>query len=285
MNMLLKSGLKVFSNLETISEQLFINGGTKPAPSESQSGLKYNEGSYVPMQNWREMSKNELKILLENKNTKNVHFSKGIYVGDIPSNLKRCLNSLNLASCNKVDQVYPTFADNELIVKKITIEISNFLQTLSSNKNYKFHRITRAMPTRETVTSLYINDEFIFIGLHIDQSTHFKIHTAHKSGNRISISLSNEPRTLAFINLSMIQVFNMLKHKVDPTNLEINPDNIASLFFKYYPDYPTIKLIQKPYQYYVAPTDNFFHDASTYGNKEIDITIVYTGMFDINNIK
>ena len=141
------------------------------------------------------------------------------------------------------------------------------------------------MPTRETVTSLFIDEEVIFIGLHIDQSKHFKIHTAHKSGNRISINLSNEARTLAFINLSMIQVFNMLKEKINITDPEINPDNIASLFFKYYPNYPVVKLIQRPYQYYVAPTDNFFHDASTFGNKEIDITLVYTGYFDMNNIR
>jgi hypothetical protein len=288
--MYLKSGLKIYSHLATISEQLLINGGTKPAPIKSssvlkysESGLKYSEESYLPIQNWRELSKNELKILVDEKSTKREHFSKSIYLGDISPELKKCLQSLNLASCDDLDEIYPKFTSNEPIVKEITKELDNFLRTFSSSKNYKFHRLSGAMPGRETVTRLIIDQEYIYLGLHIDQSRYFNIHTAYKSGNRISINLSNEPRALIFINLTMIQVFNMLKEKLDFFDMKIIPDDIGALFFKHFPEYPAIKLIQKPFQYYIAPTDNFFHDASTFGNKEIDITLVYTGFFDMKN--
>lgn len=280
--MYLKKGLHICSDLNTIAEQLAINNGTMPATIET--GLNYHGGSYIPKREWRKLEFAEERILITDQ--KNTDFRRSIYIGDIPQNLKESFLSLGLQECTQLDQVYPKMKEDEEAVKTINQELDLFLQPFSSNKNYKFHRITRAMPNRETITCHYIDEEFIYIGLHIDQSKRFTPHTAHKSGNRISINLSKETRHLAFTNLSLIQVFNMVKEKTGLAGKEVNPDNIAHLFFKHYPDYPVIRIDQKPYQYYIAPTDNFFHDATTLGNKEIDITIVYTGVFDragINN--
>lgn len=280
--MYLKKGLHIFSDLDTIAEQLSINNGTMPATIET--GLNYHEESYIPKREWRKLELAEQRILIADH--RNTDFRRSIYIGEIPGNLKESFLSLGLQECTQLDQIYPKIKEDEEKVKSINTELETFLHPFSSAKNYKFHRITRAMPNRETITCLYIDEQFIYIGLHIDQSKLFTPHTAHKSGNRISINLSKETRHLAFTNLSLIQVFNMVKEKTGLAGKEVNPDNIAHLFFKHYPDYPVIRIAQKPYQYYIAPTDNFFHDATTLGNKEIDITIVYTGVFDragVNN--
>lgn len=277
----LKKGLNVYSDLPSISKQMFINEGTNP--SDPKSELNFLEGSYVPKHNWRSLKIKEQQLLISNGN--HLEYSKCISVGNIPSRLKNIFEELNLKECSHPDEVQPKIKNNETIVKRLSNELDLFLNNFSSNKVYKFHRITKAMPNRETITCHYFNQKFIYIGLHIDQSKDFTIHSAHKSGNRLSINLSNETRSLIFINLSLIQIFNMVKEKIDVTKIEISTNNIAYYFFKYYPDYPAIKLDQKPYQYYVAPTDNFFHDASTLNNTEIDITIVYTGVFDLFNKK
>ncbi|MEM9920246.1 MAG: hypothetical protein AAF990_19275 [Bacteroidota bacterium] len=276
----LKKGLNVYSNLSTIADQLSINNGTVEAIDIA--GLNYEDGAHIPQKGWRSLNARERKLLIAKAS--DVHYSKSLYVGEIPTKLKHLLQSLGLDQCTHPDQVFPKFEENETLVKKVTKELNGFLRHLSSNQDYKFHRITRAMPNRETITCHYVDEAFIYIGLHIDQSKHFTIHSAYKSGNRISINLSKETRTLAFINLTLIQVFNMLKEKIDTHKTIVDPDNIAQLFFKYYPNYPTTKVALKPYQYYVAPTDNFLHDASTVGNKEIDITLVYTGLFDMPKI-
>ncbi|SDG75345.1 hypothetical protein SAMN04488062_10227 [Flavobacterium omnivorum] len=273
----LKKGLKIHSDLPSISKQLFINDGTNPSNPESE--LNFLEGSYVPQHNWRSLNVKEERLLISN-NTQ-LQYSKCISIGNISSRLKNIVEELNLKECSHPDEVQPKIMNKETIVKNLSKELDLFLNNFSSNKIYKFHRITRAMPKRETITCHYFNQEFIYIGLHIDQSRDFTIHSAHKSGNRMSINLSNETRSLIFINLSLIQVFNMIKEKINVAKTDINSSNIAYLFFKYYPDYPAVRLEQKPYQYYVAPTDNFFHDASTLNNTEIDITIVYTGVFDL----
>ncbi|WP_149697762.1 hypothetical protein [Chitinophaga sp. CF418] len=271
----LKKGIGLYSKLPCINEQLYINEGTIPATADT--GLYYHPGSYIPRHEWRHLQPAESKLLVSDTATE-TDFSKSIYVGEIPENLKTSFATLGLDQVKELDKVYPTLKENESIVKQITEELETFLRPMSGSRNYKFHRITRAMPNRETITCHYIEEQFVYIGLHIDQSKRFTAQTAYKSGNRISINLSKENRWLAFINLSMRQVVNMLREKMDVS--EVNPDNIAYYFFKHYPDYPTIKIEIKPYQYYIAPTDNFFHDATTLGNKEIDVTIVYTGVFD-----
>jgi hypothetical protein len=272
----LKKGLTLYSNLAGIAEQLSINGGNVPATDAT--GLYYHPGSYIPIKEWRRLDLTETRLLLTDKT--NADFSKRICVGEIPETLKSSFMALDLQACTQLDQVYPKIKENEEIVKVINQELDTFLRPFSSTKKYKFHRITRAMPNRETITCHWIDERFIYIGLHIDQSKRFTPHTAYKSGNRISINLSKETRWLVFINLTLIQVFNLIKRKADASETEINPDNIAYLFFKHYPDYPAVRIDVKPYQYYIAPTDNFFHDATTYGNREIDITLVYTGLFD-----
>ena len=110
--------------------------------------------------------------------------------------------------------------------------------------------------------------------MHIDESRIFTPYSAYKSDNRISINISEESRYLFYVNLSLRQISNLIK------NTEITASNIVEKFFEQNPNYPIIRLEIKPYQYYIAPTDNFIHDGSTLGNKKHDITIVYTGIFD-----
>jgi len=272
----LRSGLKLSSNLAGIREQLSINEGSRPAPADS--GVYYHPGSYVPLPGWRSLDAREARLLLTAAPTKEV--AKNIYVGDIPASLQAALGALGLQEVTSLEQVPEKVKEQEVLVKELSRQLDDFLRPFSSVKKYRFHRITRALPNRETVTNHWIRDKSVYIGLHIDQSRLFTPHTAYKSGNRISINLSKETRHLAFVNLSLIQVYKMIKERAAPAGTVINADTIAQLFFTYFPGYPVIRLAVRPYQYYIAPTDNFFHDATTLGNRRIDVTIVYTGVFD-----
>ena len=53
------------------------------------------------------------------------------------------------------------------------------------------------------------------------------------------------------------------------------------MFFKYFPDYPVLKIEQKPYEYYIAPTDNCIHDGATLERRSLDIVMTYLGHFKI----
>jgi len=253
--MKLQKGMRIFGSIENISSQIDINTGVYNVLDTSN--LEYFKDAYVPLHTWRSLTDTESRLLVT-KNAKFSDHSKNIYIGEIPAKLKNAFQPLDLKSCTIPNEVLPKFNDNKKLVKNINKELHAF----------------------ETISYHLMGETQTHIGLHIDQSRHFKIHTAYKSGNRISINLGEETRTLIFTNLTLIQIYNLLSQKIDITKVDLNPDTIAELFYIHYPDYPVVKVAIKPYQFYVAPTDNFFHDASTVGNKKIDVTIVYTGLFD-----
>lgn len=273
----LRKGVQLFTDIKTIDKQLLINTGVQLV--EEYKGATYFENSFIPLQTWHEPSKKQLKTIVSTSLTQ-FDYRKSLYVGKIPKKLETAFEKLQLHDITDAYEVMPRFENNKEQVVKINKALHDFLKHFSSSGNFKFHKITYAIPNRETMTSFYVEGAFLYLGLHIDQSRHFTVHTAHKSGNRISINLSSETRTLVYTNLTMIQVYNMLKEKMDVQKTPLNPDNIAQHFYTHYPNYPVAKIAIKPYQFYIAPTDNFFHDGSTAGTKNIDITIIYTGMFD-----
>jgi hypothetical protein len=134
------------------------------------------------------------------------------------------------------------------------------------------------IPSGRYVTSINLNlEEFEYIGLHIDHSTIFSVETSHLSRNRMCINIGNEERYLYVINLTLIQIKMMLGEVMD-VNL-LNVGNITDYFFQYFPNYPVLRIKQKPYEFYIAPTDNCIHDGSTFKNKYLDITITFLGNF------
>ncbi|HET6256481.1 MAG TPA: hypothetical protein VFE32_20570 [Puia sp.] len=273
--MYLKKGLQLYSDLPGIEDQITINDGTVLPP---ESGTYYWPGSYIPKWSWRNLDRAETKLLMTRD--RGADFTKSISAGEVTDGVREAVTALELHTLTHIDEVMPQIRKKEEEVKVLNKRLDDFLRRFSPGGNYKFHKITRAMPNRETLTFHYARQKFIYVGLHIDESKSFTPYTAFKSGNRISINLSKETRYLTFVNLSMRQVVKMIKAKADASAPDVNLGNIANLFFTHYPDYPVIRIGIKPYQYYIAPTDNFFHDATTMGNKEIDITIVYTGVFD-----
>ena len=158
-------------------------------------------------------------------------------------------------------------------------KLNSFVTTLSTaGHEVEFHRLS-VIPSGRYTTSINLNrDEFEYLGMHIDHSTGFEIDTAHESRNRICINIGNEDRYLYVINLSLKSIREMLSIYVDADSIHV--ENIGDYFFKYFPDYPVLKIRQAPYEYYIAPTDNFIHDGSTFRNTYLDITITFLGNFE-----
>jgi hypothetical protein len=275
--MLLKRGVTIHSYLPGVDAQVMINDGTmKPGKS---TGLYYYPDSYIPKRKWRNLSNAEQKTLLSSSDI--TDYRKNIFIGIIPADLRKSLMSLGLHDCTNINQVMPEVKKQEKKIKTLSKKLDTYLRPFSSTGVYKFHRLTLANPNWETITNYYFKNQHVYIGLHVDGSRKFTPYTAFRSGNRISINLSKETRYLAMVNLTLIQTVNMIKERSGLPYSKINSDNISTLFFKHCPDYPAVKFGIKPYQYYIAPTDNFFHDATTLGNTAIDITFVYTGLFDM----
>lgn len=69
-------------------------------------------------------------------------------------------------------------------------------------------------------------------------------------------------------------------------NMEIfNVNEIGSMFMKDYPTYPVTQLKIAPREAYIAPTENIFHDATSFDKKHCDITFTMLGNFSLTNLQ
>ncbi|UZT97801.1 hypothetical protein ODZ84_21945 [Chryseobacterium fluminis] len=274
--MSLKKGIKVYPcGIQDIKDQISINSGVGPV-TNSNSEIEYYSNAYLPTMDWRGLTDSEYRKISTADAGSKIFNTLG--VGAIPEQLKDLFEKLNLNDCESLFDVPKKFQENETLTKQINELTNVFLDEKSLQRNYKFHRIARSLPDMQSTTFHHLGqNKFKYTGLHIDKSSFFTPHTAYKSGNRISINISTESRYLYFINLTLRQIYGEVQKKYAE---KITSDNIVEQFFNHYPGYPVLKLEIKPYQYYIAPTDNFIHDGTTLGNKGFDVTMVYVGVFD-----
>ncbi|MBV8325327.1 hypothetical protein [Chryseobacterium sp.] len=272
----LKEGIRVYNRqIDNIKDQISINSGVVPVENNDPE-IEYYHNAYLPNSDWRMLTDQEYRRIFTANEDSRMFNTLGM--GVIPLSLEHLFKSLKLSECESLFDVPKQFEKNEELIKKLNQELNAFLDQKSAAGKYKFHRIARSLPDMQSTTFHHTgHNTFKYTGLHIDKSIFFTPHTAYKSDNRISINISTEPRFLYFINLTLRQIFTKIQKKKSE---KITSENIVEEFFKLYPDYPVLRLEIKPYQYYIAPTDNLIHDGTTLGNKFFDITMVYTGVFD-----
>ena len=289
----IKRQLMIYNSLPEGENALTINSGTLHHSKQKAATVnyldekftpEYIEKAYVNKRDWRKLTSEELDLLKpdESRNDFNT-----IYLGVIPEDLKNCFEELKLKESKDREEVFEKLGDQPELVQRVTQLLDTFLQPMSNNKRFDFHCIGVNYPNIELVacdtTMLpkgYKQADKRFLGMHNDGTQQMTINTAHEFGNRISINLGKDARYFLFVNLSLMEAYSMLEETMNPDDLKyVTIATIPEYFFKYFPDYPVLRVEQKPYQYYIAPTDNCFHDGSTLGGKHLDICIVYFGYF------
>ncbi len=283
----------VHNSLPNGANALAINSGTVFHTHHQPPVVKYLDEEFVPeyvahayvnKRDWRKLTTEELTCLAPDE-TRNDHNT--IYLGEIPDELKACFKKLELDESADRKEVYVRFQSNPELTQKATQLLHEFLLPYANDKKFNFHCIGINFPNIELVacntTMLpegYKQADKKCLGIHNDGTQLMTIETAHEFGNRISINLGKDSRYFLFVNLPLKVAHKMLEEKLSADEFEqINISNIPEYFFKHFPDYPVIRVEQKPYQYYIAATDNCFHDGSTLGGKHLDVCIVYFGSF------
>ncbi|ATN04656.1 hypothetical protein EGY07_13280 [Chryseobacterium indologenes] len=286
----LKPGIKIYLNGK--EDTVLINSGTihhsKQAPNElifknEKFIQQYEAEAHLPKRDWRIPTEEEYKIFTGNHKNKKDYNS--VFTGEMPQNLKELFVKLDLHSATSEAEVFEKFRGNEALVHEMNIRLNAFLESISLAP-FKFMSLAANFANSEIVSldkrklpDGYTIHDIRFIGVHKDSSKDMTLHTAHKYGNRIAFNLGKESRYLLIINLSMLQVYDMIKKKIDIRENEVNNKNITAYFLKLFPDYPVLRIEHKPYHYYIAPTDNCFHDGSTMGSTSLDILMTYLGKF------
>lgn len=268
-----------------------INSGTLPYREQDLRAVTFRNWNFIPLfldkavvpkHDWRELISAEKSILAGTAH----QCHNAVTLGDTTIELKKLFDQLQVTDLTSREAVLNRIRSKPVLVEAISEAMQQFLLPMSQNQPFHFHCIAVNLPNLELVACdvrklppNFTIPERRYEGLHNDGTKSMKIHTMHKRGNRMTINLSKESRIFYFTNLTLRQAYQMLKDTVDQTKEKITLHNIAPLFFKAFPDYPVVKIIQKPYEYYIAPTDNCFHDGSTLGNSALDINMVYFGSF------
>ncbi|MCS3532045.1 hypothetical protein [Chryseobacterium sp. JUb7] len=287
----LKPGIKIYSDHN--GGTLQVNSGvlhhTQQGPNEFIFGgerflQQYEPGAYLPKRDWRTPEPDEYKIIKGNHKNKKDYNS--VFTGELPENIRNLFSKLDLGASISEEEVYSKFKQHKEVVDQINIDINEFLQQISLGP-FRFLSLATNFANSEIVSLSRRNPaegqsigDLQFIGVHKDSSKKdMTLHTAHTFGNRITFNLGNESRYLLITNLSMRQAYNMIKKEIDLKENDVNNKNITSYFMKLFPDYPMLRIEHKPYHFYIAPTDNCFHDGSTLGSTSLDIVMIYLGKF------
>lgn len=290
---IIQNGIKLYSTIPNFFDDIQINSGTIHHTQQEKSKVNYLDWSFVPQyednaymvkRDWRTLSDKEKKSL---QATAGRNYYNTIYVGNVSEEVIEVLEEFKFKECLRPKEVTETMVRDKELTMKLSNTLQNYLVDFANEKPFNFHFIGANLPNIDMVaadnTMLpadHKEEDKKCMGIHNDGAEPTTLHTTYKSGNRFTINLGNETRYFLYVNLSLTQAFNMLKKKLGVSVLHVDLYNISKLFFRHFPEYPVIKIPQKPYQYYIAPTDHCFHDGSTRGMTTLDVLMIYFGKFE-----
>lgn len=288
----IKKGIMLFNECDETYRNITINSGVVPYKQQEIPKVEYGGYSFYPLyeddaclpkRNWRPLTQKEISAL---KPTEKRTDTNTIYTGKLPDDIIDLMRQLNLEQCTSRSEVFDHFQAKPAVTEQINKKMEVFLNERANGKPHKIHYLGTNLPNMEVVacdTTVmpkgYKEEEKKYLGIHNDGTYYIPFRSIRNSGNRLTLNLGKESRYFLFINLTMVQAYNLIKKHFDLADHKIDVINISKYFFKCFPDYPVLRIEQKPYEYYVAPTDNCFHDGCTLGNKELDIVLAYLGAF------
>ena len=238
------------------------------------NGLKCLPDTFVPKTPWFNISKKDLKQIINKKEPKYTDIS----LIKLPKNIKEKFKNLKISEANNIDEI--KFIQSSLEYRKTLGILNTYLSSISNNpKNITIHSLYFGNSNLSNNT--YNSDQNTFIGLHLDSWEGNILNERIISRNRICINLGKEIRFLQFYNVSIDYMAELVSHK---DNNDVN--QIYKKFAAKFPDWPVYRISINPYEAYIAPTEFIIHDGSSIGTNTPDITLVARGGFMLqdNNI-
>jgi hypothetical protein len=278
--MQMNSGIKLlFDGNINPAERIKVSAGSEPALNQDNINIRnYMVNAYKPRKPWKNATEREIEILTSISESND--FSDTIALISMPSRFKELVIHAGLNDVKNELEFLTLLNENPPALKELSFEIQKFARKISLPGSTILDSGYCLNPSNQETVAYDLRDSCYF-GLHIDYSSEFSIARANLSPNRISINLGRDDRYLLFINLSVKAIFSLLESNYDRAQLiKLESKEITKLFFETYSYYPVVKVIVKPFEAYIAPTDNIIHDGSTEGTTSLDISGIIKGFFD-----
>jgi hypothetical protein len=279
----LKSGIKIdLRNAINQVDRLSINNGTIEVDPDLYP--QYSHPAFIPKSPWRQLTDLEQKLLLDLVNP--VDVSQTIAIVKFPESAINPLRNLIRWGENEYgEMVQASEIINHPEYYSAREDICNYiLQQYAIDTDLNCRELIRCELDLSTTTINGI--EFLpaklFAGMHLDSWDYRPFRLRHLARNRICINLGREIRYFLLINRTLQQVFNDL-NLVDPDDIyqDYRGVRLSLKFLRALPEYPVIRLGIYPGEAYIAPTENFIHDATSIGKTVPDWSMTFLGKFTI----
>jgi len=255
-------------------ERFFLSNGTEPL-SDSSINSYYKKHIRKARKPWRILTNDELDQLI--LDTFDVDYRHNIGIIKIPEYIQDRFNKLKIINTYKdLDEIKKT--NSTMYLEALDSLNEYFEKYLFSDE--KIHKIGFHIgsPNREAAT---MNENGTYTGFHVDYWDELSLSKIETATNRICVNLGQNDRFFLFINLTLKQIYIKINVANKKAFHEYDNQELLRLFFNLFPNYPVIKIRIKPYEAYIAPTENMIHDGSTEGNHSTDITLTTRGYFQI----
>lgn len=121
-------------------------------------------------------------------------------------------------------------------------------------------------------------------GLHIDSWDCKALNSRALCSNRICINLSANDRWFLFYPISVERIY---AHMLQAVSTDLNlheallPTTLPVFVTDLYPLWPIYRLRIRPFEAYIAPTENLIHDGSSLNSLTADISMTVRGFFGV----
>lgn len=191
---------------------------------------------------------NKYNLQNGDKNYKTKHNS--IFINHLPDPITNIIKKFNLSRLENIEEIRKSLLNENQNIEILNNEITNLFNSFGL-ENINIHSLT----LREKGLLTTAKNKTGFIGLHLDSSNN----KPENLSLRICMNLSSTPRH-----------FFIIPHYY-PLGKNAESINMFENFNKY--NLEIIRLTINPFEYYIAPTENFIHDGSTYWMETSDLSL------------
>lgn len=266
---------------EQLSERLRINDGIHASDKITGSAggtFEYLPGRFVPRRTWRQLNVDELKMLSAAPVESNAALSETISLLHLPDHIIKKFKDIGIEKLEDADQLATLLADSKEGFKELNSLLQSFLYSIVPAGGFlEFQGIRVGKGNLETTAH---TPGLKLVGMHIDNASGRDLLEFQSEKRRLCINLGLENRFFLFVNKPVRQLVEMVA-SCKPVDRQTysNNNSLSDDFFKFYPDYPIVRITQRPYDIYIAPTDCMIHDGSTEGSTKPDIDMTFVGDF------
>lgn len=254
--------------------RVWLSSGTQLALDSVPGRIQYCEGAFMPQEPWREPTNQESALLWTKEPPPSY---SGVGIVRLPADILALLAASGIAALTTPLQV-AEFKNQEKCDRLLDKLIAYFKPFCLSDSPPAISGMGGRQPGLSTAT--IDNKRGCRNGLHTDNWDALPLAQKQESTNRICVNLGADSRYFLFVNLTEMDIFEMLGCGESDVNKPWTRQ-LTNEFMKRYPDYPVVKLRIAPGEAYIAPTENMIHDASTAQMKHLDIKVMMRGYYRI----